>query len=85
MERSEIFSVVKKHLDSAVDGIVDSTFDPDRSMDEYGASSLDVVTIVSGTMRELKIRIPRTELKNIRSTNDLVELFYITHTGKAVN
>ncbi|WP_340136859.1 phosphopantetheine-binding protein [Yersinia pestis] len=44
-------------------------------MADYGASSLDIVSVVSGVMRELKIKIPRTELKNIKSINGLIDLF----------
>jgi acyl carrier protein len=42
---------------------------------DFGADSLQVVEIVSRTMRELKIRIPRTELARAKSISDLLDLF----------
>ena len=42
---------------------------------DYGANSLDIVEIVSGTMRELKIKIPRTELSDIHNISGLIDKF----------
>lgn len=75
MTKDHILQVVVKHIKNAVGGLTD--IDPSQSMAHYGASSLDVVTIVSGVMRELRIKIPRTELKNIASINGLVDLFCV--------
>jgi acyl carrier protein len=44
-------------------------------MAEYGASSLDIVEVVSTSMRQLRIRIPRTALADLKNINDLVDLF----------
>jgi acyl carrier protein len=42
---------------------------------DYGANSLDIVEIVSGSMRELKVKIPRTELSDIKNIAGLVDKF----------
>jgi len=42
-------------------------------MADLGANSLDIVEIVSNTMRDLKIKIPRDELAKINTMNGLVE------------
>jgi acyl carrier protein len=76
MDREEILAVVIKHIRQNVDGIENIDLDPNRSMSEYNASSLDIVEIVSSSMRELQIRIPRTQLANLKNINDLVDLFY---------
>jgi acyl carrier protein len=75
MNREHVASVVKKHIAEAVDGVLESDIDSERSLTSYGASSLDIVSIVSGAMRELKVRIPRTELKNIQNIQGLIDLF----------
>ncbi len=73
---SDVKAVLVKHFINAVDGVFEDSLDTSASMkDTYGASSLDVVSVVSGTMRELKIKVPRTELKNVASLDDLVALF----------
>ena len=45
-------------------------------MKELGANSLDIVEIVSVSMRELKIKVPRSELSKLTNIGGLVELLY---------
>ncbi|MES2264406.1 MAG: phosphopantetheine-binding protein [Pseudomonadota bacterium] len=75
MNRDHIVSVIKKHIVNAVEGVEESNIDVQKSMADYGASSLDIVSVVSGAMRELKIKIPRTELKNIKTIDGLIDMF----------
>lgn len=76
MDKAQIFAVVKKHMIDALDDIDGDKISLDHSMAEhYGATSLDMVSVVSGTMRELKIKIPRTAIKDIKTIGELVELF----------
>jgi len=76
MQREEILAVVKKHLAEAVDGLDVNGLDTSRSMKELGANSLDIVEVVSRTMRELKIKIPRSELSKVSNVDGLVELLH---------
>jgi acyl carrier protein len=75
MDQSEILRVVRKHLTRNVDGLEHVEIDPSKSMVEYGASSLDIVEVVSASMRELGIKIPRTRLSQVKNINGLVALF----------
>jgi acyl carrier protein len=75
MDREQVLNVVIKHIRLNVDGLEAVDIDPGKTMVEYGASSLDGVEIVSACMRELKIKIPRTEFSNFKTINDLVDLF----------
>lgn len=70
----EILAVIETHLKKSVDGITES-IDPEKKFMDYGANSLDIVEIVSGSMRTLKIKIPRTELAEIQNIRGLVETF----------
>lgn len=74
MDRQQILEVVLKHLTLNVDGLEGREVDPSMSMADFGASSLDIVEIVSASMRELKIRVPRTELARLKNINELVDL-----------
>jgi acyl carrier protein len=74
MERAVILEVIEKHLKKSV-ASVSGTIDPNKALTDYGANSLDIVEIVSGTMRELKIKIPRTELSEIKNISGLVDKF----------
>jgi acyl carrier protein len=76
MDRQQILNIVIKHLSANVDGMDPALVDPSKSMADYDASSLDIVEVVSATMRELKISIPRTEFAGIQNINQLTDLFY---------
>lgn len=76
MEKSEILLVLKKHIVAAIDGVKEADIDPQKSMEVLGASSMDIVSIVSSCMRELKIKIPRTKLKDMKSIDMLADLFF---------
>ena len=68
--------VVLKHIRKNVMGLDGKTIDTSRSMLEMGASSLDVVEIVSASMREMKIKIARTRLAGLNNIDELVDVFY---------
>ena len=74
MTETKVLEVVLKHLRRNVDGLEGVEIDPSRSMAEYGASSLDIVEVVSASMRELGIKIPRTRLAQVKNIEGLVGL-----------
>ena len=76
MEREEIASVVRKNLIDVVGGLKESELDMSRSMKEFGANSLDIVEVVSLTMRELKVKVPRSELSKLTNMDGLTDLLY---------
>jgi len=74
MTKDEVFTVLKKYiLEQLEDEVEESEITIDKSMVDFGANSLDIVEIVSNTMRELKIKIPRDELAKIDTMEGLVE------------
>jgi len=76
MNREDIANVVRKHLAGILDGVDPASIDPQRSMKDYGANSLDVVEVVSATMRELRVKVPRSELAKLTNMDGLVDLLY---------
>jgi len=82
MTREEILAVIKKHLADAVDDVDLDAIDPKKSMVDYGANSLDLVEVVSRSMRELKVKIPRSELTKLENIDGLVDLFQKTLAEK---
>jgi acyl carrier protein len=75
VDRDQVLKVVAKHIALNTEGVDGAAIDPSKSMKEFGLSSLDTVEIVSASMRELRIRIPRTKLANLSSIDELVDLF----------
>jgi acyl carrier protein len=78
MTREQVLSVVKKHLLEGVDGLEDAQIDTTKSMKDLGANSLDIVEVVSRSMRELKIKVPRTELAKLTNVDGLVDMLLAT-------
>lgn len=70
----QVFAIVKKHLMNAVEGLDEAAITSDRSMRELGANSLDIVEIVSASMRELRVKVPRSELTRLTDIGGLVAL-----------
>ncbi|MEZ4461440.1 MAG: phosphopantetheine-binding protein [bacterium] len=77
MTKDEVFAVVKKHILDIVDGADADAITPEISMKDAGASSLDMVEVVSCTMRELKVRVPRSELSKLENIAGLVDLIHV--------
>ena len=78
MDREEIASIVRKHLIEVVGDLKEADIDMSRSMKDFGANSLDIVDVVSSAMRELKVKVPRSELGRLTNMNGLVDLLYVS-------
>jgi acyl carrier protein len=76
MTKQHILAVVKKHLMQTIDGLTEAQIDPSKSMKDLGANSLDIVEIVSVSMRELKVKVPRSELSKLTNIGGLVDLLF---------
>lgn len=80
---NEIFDVVKKHLCTIVETIDPADVRRDVSMKDLGATSLDMVEVVSCSMRELRVRVPRSELSKLQDIGGLVDLLDDAATARA--
>jgi len=75
MTKEQIMDVIKKNIVANIEDIDGATIDPAKSMKDYGANSLDMIEVVSTTMRELKIKVPRSELTDINNIEQLADKF----------
>ncbi len=75
MTKEEVIEVIKKNITENLDDIEDQEIDPQKSMKDYGANSLDMIEVVSCSMRELNIKIPRSELADIANIDQLADKF----------
>ena len=73
--RSKIIDVIRNNIAKNIDDIKKEDIDVQKSMKDYGANSLDMIEVVSCSMRELNLKIPRTELTNIQNIEGLVNKF----------
>ncbi len=76
MDRNHIRSVVIKHLGDSVDDLDPDNVDTSLSMKDLGANSLDIVEVVSCSMRELKVKVPRSQLAKLENVDQLVDLLF---------
>ena len=83
MTSDDVFGVVKKHLLEICPDIDESRVARAVSMKDLGASSLDMVEVVSCSMRELAVRISRQELSDLKDIGGLVDLLHVAVLKKA--
>jgi acyl carrier protein len=76
MTRDDVLAVVKKHALEVLIDLDGADFHATKSLREMGAKSLDMLEIVSASMKALKIKVPRTELTNIANVEQLVDVLH---------
>ncbi len=81
--REAVLEVVKRHLVDTIEELEGVEIDPAKSMKDLGANSLDIVEVVSCSMRELKVKVPRAELNTLENINQLVDLLHKVAEEKA--
>lgn len=75
MQKDEVVSLLQEELAEQLDGVEQQDLDPDLSMRDFGANSLDVIEVVTSVMRQLDIKIPRSKLADIETINGLADKF----------
>ena len=76
MTREDVLEVVMRNLVDTIEELEGVEIDPTKSMRDLGANSLDIVEVVSASMRELKVKVPRSELNKLENINQLVDLLH---------
>lgn len=73
--KEDILVVIKKNIKATLEDIDVDNIDFDRTMKEYDLNSLDVIEIISNSMRDLKIKVPREQLEQVATINQLIDAF----------
>jgi len=73
--RSDIFAVVKSNIQTIVEEAQGMEITEEMSMRDLGADSLQIVEVISRSMKELRLKVPRTDLMNARDLKGLIDLF----------
>lgn len=81
--REEVLEIVKGHLVDTIEELEGVEIDPAQSMKDLGANSLDIVEVVSCSMRDLKVKVPRSELNTLENIDQLVDLLHRVAAEKA--
>ena len=75
MTKDQVIEVIKKNIVENLDDVELGDIDVSKSMKDYGANSLDIIEVVSCSMRDLDIKIPRSELADIGDIDGLADKF----------
>ena len=75
MTKAQVIEVIKKNIVDNLDDVEMDGIDVSKSMKDYGANSLDIIEVVSCSMRDLDIKIPRSELADIGNIDALADKF----------
>ena len=75
MTRDDIRTVVLRNIGQIIEGADGKEIREEMSMRDLGADSLEIVEVVSRSMKELRIRVPRTELSTAKNLGELLDLF----------
>lgn len=75
MTKQEVIDVIIENILDNLEDLEEGEIDVSKSMKDYGANSLDVIEVVSTSSRQLKIKVPRTELANIDTIEKLADKF----------
>ncbi len=75
MDRSQVFKVVSSNIEEIIDNSKGVDIQETHSMRDLGADSLEIIEVVSRSMKQLKIKVPRTELADLNNIGDLVSIF----------
>jgi acyl carrier protein len=70
-----MFQTVKANIREIIEGAKDVEITESKSMRDMGADSLEIVEVVSRSMKQLKIKVPRTELSGATNLKELLDLF----------
>lgn len=75
MGRQEIFQVIQANMRTIIASVDGQEIAESKSMRDYGADSLEMVEVVSRSMKQLKIKIPRARLLGVGNLKELVDVF----------
>jgi acyl carrier protein len=76
MSRDAILALVVRHVAEAVEGLEVANVDPTRPMQDHDLTSLDIVEVITRSMQELKVKVPRAQLRHVRTINELVDALH---------
>ncbi len=76
VSRDEILSVIKKNMAKVLEDADGKEIPETANMkNDFGADSLEIVEVVSRSMKELRIKVPRTELSRAGNIKELADIF----------
>jgi len=76
MNKHEILRIIIRNTCEVIPELEGHSFKPDDSLVDLGANSIDRAEIVTMTMEDLSLKIPRIELSGVKNIGELAEVIY---------
>ena len=76
MEKDAVFELVVRSTCDVIPALKSHAFQPEETLKELGANSLDRTDILDQLMESLSLDIPRVELFGTRNIGELVDLLH---------
>jgi polyketide biosynthesis acyl carrier protein len=76
MRRNDIHRALERNIRDVMCDFHERSFQPEDSLRDLGANSMDRATIVIQTLAELDVRMPLTAVAQARNLGDLVEIIH---------
>lgn len=74
MTREEMFGVIKGNMEAVIEGARGRQIAEQQSMRDFGADSLEIVEVVSRSMKQCRRKVRRTDLAEVRNLGELLDL-----------
>jgi polyketide biosynthesis acyl carrier protein len=76
MTREAVLDALKSNMNSIIKDLDGREIkESDSLVADFGADSLQIVEVVGRTMRQLQVKIRRTEMSGAKNIGELVDLF----------
>jgi acyl carrier protein len=83
LTKTDVLNTIKSNMSIVMEEFDADSFDPVRTMGDHGANSLEMIEIVSRTMRELGVKVPRVRLNRVNNIDELANEFVLVVSGVA--
>lgn len=75
MTREEVVAIIQKHIVEQIEDVEYDDLEFAETFRDFGANSLDMLEVVTASMREINIKVPRAELAEVESIDQLADHF----------
>lgn len=75
MTRDEIVAIIQKNVVEQIEDVEYEDLEFAETFRDFGANSLDMLEVVTASMRELNIKVPRADLAEVESIDGLADQF----------
>ncbi len=76
MKKEDIFELIALHTSKVIPKLKNHMFQPEDSLKDLGANSLDRSEIIEMAMESLSLQIPRVNVFGAKNIGELVDILY---------